>query len=1042
MVGLSYADAVLLMGGRNNRTVAALDRLAGGALLAASVVSGGFALNLFEAKGELVQLSGELVRELGQRIRGLDRFTRGERLAAAHSIVVLTAYFEVLAGTNFPFDVSELRFTKAEQVMFAGGGPSAPGGLADLAARLLRAEVPMPVPQRSHQAMLEGMRAFYQDLSAEVSRFVSGLAIWDRLGEAGRARLNELLSRDLPGRAVARYEERFRQLAVEFPEIAFWANQVDHQATQAGIRRLGTGMAGLERMLADIAAGRVPDDRHLGLSRAYRAVLQRPVLTTADAPPGLSLPVLGDAYVNPDFRAVEATGSADQFADESWWEGQRVRDDLEEFLFGYLMSPHAVEAPLLVLGQPGSGKSVLTQVLAAQLPPDSFLPVRVVLREAAAGADLQTQIEDAVRSATGESLTWPALVRSASGALPVVLLDGFDELLQATGVSQTDYLSKVADFQAREAHLDRPVAILVTSRSAVADRAKPPPGMVVVRLEPFRGAQISQWLKVWNNANARGLASRGLRPLTAQTLLDYSELASQPLLLLMLALYDADDNRLQRAAATLHEAELYEQLLVSFAEREVRKSGADLSGRQAQDAVELELLRLSVVAIAMFSRSRQWISDAELDADLPALLGPTGSHGDPSGFRAPLSAAQVVVGRFYFIHEAQATRDSIRVHTYEFLHATFGEYLIARLVTRELEDLAAAAQLAAARTRPEPVDDSFLHALLSHMPLTKRGSIVSFAAERIRALPQPHRHQLLDVLLKLFGSALGPRQDSRYRDYVPVPVTVPARYAAYSANLVILAVLAAGELAGSSLFPEARDPATDWRNLALLWRSQLPRDGWEGLIGTLALDRTWQNNHQRDVVLRYSENTGQRGSLDPLWSDILFVNKRMLGGPYGWRRNRDSWLRDQAWFVCDTDDDTAAHALEPFGGDHNIVCSFHRYWPESGQAMSTANALITLWLASSSDCSPDELARAYDTCLEIAIHARFAPTASDLRVFYRTLVFRQLAADRQRVPPSWLNTVTCRIKEAANATGEATEKADLLRIASQFLPELATAPQS
>jgi hypothetical protein len=328
------------------------------------------------------------------------------------------------------------------------------------------------------------------------------------------------------------------------------------------------------------------------------------------------------------------------------------------------------------------------------------------------------------------------------------------------------------------------------------------------------------------------------------------------------------------------------------------------------------------------------------------------------------------------------------------------------------------------------------------MPLTKRGSIVSFVAERLRPLPQPRRHQLLGVLLELFGSALGPRQDSRYRDYAPVPVPVPARYAAYSVNLVILAVLAAGEIAGSSLFPEARDPATEWRNLALLWRSQLPRDGWEGLISTLVLSRTRQSNYQRDVVLRYGGNTGQQaGRLDPLWSDDLFVNKLKLGHPYGWRRNRDSWLRDQAWFVCDSDDDIAAHALEPFGSDLNIICSFHSYWPEPGYAMSTGNALITLWLASSSDCSPDELASAYDTCMEIAIHARFAPTASKLRTSYRNLVFRQLAADRQRVPQGWLNAVTRRI-EAATITGEATEQADLLRIAGNFLPELANAPQA
>ena len=92
--------------------------------------------------------------------------------------------------------------------------------------------------------------------------------------------------------------------------------------------------------------------------------------------------------------------------------------------------------------------------------------VRVVLREIPADMDLQDQVEQAVRRTTGERLEWPALVRSAGHALPVVLLDGFDEMLQATGVSQTDYLVKVRAFQQREAAQGRPVAAVVTSRIA------------------------------------------------------------------------------------------------------------------------------------------------------------------------------------------------------------------------------------------------------------------------------------------------------------------------------------------------------------------------------------------------------------------------------------------------------------------------------------------------------------------------------------------------------------------------------------------------
>ena len=352
--------------------------------------------------------------------------------------------------------------------------------------------------------------------------------------------------------------------------------------------------------------------------------------------------------------------------------------------------------------------------------------------------------------------------------------------------------------------------------------------MIVLRLEPFQESQISQWLDVWNRVNTAEFAARGLRPLTAQTALEHAELASQPLLLVMLALYDADGNPLQRDAAALNEAELYERLLVGFAEREIHKSSATSPG-SPRAAVERELLCLSVVAFGMFSRSRQWISDAELDADLPALLGSPGRHPEPPGFRAPLTAAQVVAGRFFFVHEAQATRDNARMHTYEFLHETFGEYLIARLVIRELEDLIDAARLAARRTRSESTDDAFLHALLSFMPLAMRGTIVSFIAERIQALPMPRRHQLRTILLSTFNSALGPRHDTRYHEYMPLRLPVPARCAAYSVNLAMLTVLATGEVTGRALFPAVYDPVDEWRKLSMLWRSQLPPEGWAGL---------------------------------------------------------------------------------------------------------------------------------------------------------------------------------------------------------------------
>lgn len=124
----------------------------------------------------------------------------------------------------------------------------------------------------------------------------------------------------------------------------------------------------------------------------------------------------------------------------------------------------------------------------------------------------------------------------------------------------------------------------------------------------------------------------------------------------------------------------------------------------------------------------------------------------------------------------------------------------------------------------------------------------------------------------------------------------------------------------------------------------------------------------------------------------------------------DAGLRKRAWFLCESDDDTIVHALEPLANGYDqMFSSFHSCWPERGRAVSSANALITLWLASGSQSTPDQLASAYDICLDITISALFGPGQSTIRQSFRVLVFRQLAADQRRLSANWLNSVINRI---------------------------------
>jgi hypothetical protein len=920
---LSYADAVRTLGGTESVLAEFLDRVSAVGLL---TVGG---INFAAVCREFIRLGEKLLSGLGEQVLGLDRTTRTERLRAAHTAIVITAYFDTLGeALSDLLPGRAVRVTAGEQVSVAGGRIPEPGW-RDLAQSLITVKAPWPAPPHSYESMLRDVDGFYRDLATSLMAFVSGLAIWDELSETERDRFAERLDGPQRSMAVGRYEELFRRLAADCPEFGVWANLSGHQATRSELR---VGLAGLEDLLRAMACGQVPDQRRAALARAYRAALEKPITPAGENTAELRVPSLGEGYVDHRFRVAEVSASS-QPGRESWWDEVPVRDDACRFFAGYLTSPRAWEAPLIVLGQPGSGKSVITCILAARLPASDFLPVRVELRQVPAEADLQSQIEQAIRTATGEQLSWPRLVESGGGALPVILLDGFDELLQATGVTQTDFLMRVMAFQEREADQGRPLAVIVTSRTSVIDRASIPGGTAAVRLEPFDDDQVTAWLEVWHRSNAEPLAARGLRPLPASTALAHRELAEQPLLLLMLALYDADANALQRKSAELGRTELYGRLLKDFAERELLKHAGALPDNPGQ-AAETELLRLSVIAFAMFSRRSQWVSGTDLDTDLSALLG-TRSYGHRHvGLRAPLTAAQLAVGRFFFVLESQATSDGRRLQTYEFLHATFGEFLVARLVAKVLADMAARETALVPSPFRDSPDDGLLHALLSFAVLTARGPVIAFLTDLLDQISAQQRLVLADLLVRLHARALYPRTESAYDSYHPRPLTVTARHAAWSANLVILAVLTAGEITGSQLFPNEAEPAEAWRSQAMMWRAQLAGEESSGLYEAIAFARVWVGD-RRDFRLLRDDGTFIPPPTDINWTQNVPPGRQGRAATVSRITDIPRNIQRRANFTCGAAEAAMTHALQPLG----VMTHVFIHLPEN-RVVSAANALM------------------------------------------------------------------------------------------------------
>ncbi|MDX8030456.1 ATP-binding protein [Lentzea sp. BCCO 10_0856] len=780
----SYNEAVKILGGREHPIVAAMDKLLGGALLAGSL---GLwqVLDLFDAKPDFIKLSNELISKVSQKRRKVSRYTRTQQLHAAHAVLVMTAFFEAFEEQQI-----RLKATRSDREIVAQYNP-------------WRLNLPLPSVGRPYEENLAALRPLYDRLGVSLLDAVTNSASWDSLNETERDRVREAALRRAPVRAVQRYEELLGQLAAEYPEIRFWCAIQDAGSTRKALARL-------EEVLCETTTDLTPEVRLAELAGAYRGALARPLVKSTEVPEGVQIPSLADAYIDPRFQVVIGTERAGAPSLLAWWDDVAVRADLHAYLVGYLTSPMALTAPLLVLGDPGSGKSVLTEMLAARLPASDFAVVRVELRSTPADADLKRQIEHGLRTLLHEPVSWADFSRNTGGALPVVVLDGFDELLQATGVSQTRYLTVIADFQQTLKDMGRPAVFVVTSRLSVCAGLQLPEDTHVVRLLPFSEQQVRSWLDVWNSANV---------PLPAETVLEYPDLASQPLLLLMLALYDAVDSSFQRDHLGMSRGQLYERLLDRFTRREVTKDDADRSEADLAADVEFELERLSVVALAMFNRGAQWVAEHEVTSDLAQLLD-VGSPDRQVGTRTPLSAGETVLGRFFFVQKTEAVReDNTKLRTYEFLHATFGEYLVARFVWERL--LILQREDAARSRRKSTVDDTELYSVLSFMTLSSSVPLLDFLREFAR---KSSRDGLFDLVARLLG-ARDERRLSR-GEYEPVALTNSVRDAKYSVNLMALAVVLKEKVYGSDL----RLSADDWRREALFWKSRLSGVEWTGVV--------------------------------------------------------------------------------------------------------------------------------------------------------------------------------------------------------------------
>ncbi|GAB2575641.1 NACHT domain-containing protein [Kribbella endophytica] len=919
----TFAGALDLLE-QDRKKIAGLDKILGGLILAGgagTAIAGGpvpviglsaaAVLSLVDPKNEAIRLLNTLVDGAVGRIKGGVEANQHELVVAAHTITVLSCFFDALRDGPF----SGLDLTTKEIKRLAGVEGQA-SRRRPSAEDLLAADVPLPSAEFGVLENLEQrIIPYYRQLAATSFEFFRGLDAWDRqVRPEGHGRLAE----QVVDYAAYVYRGRMLSLSTRAP-FALWVTLNEHAATRTAVRAAGaSALAELQAVLPFVLRGS-PVRAHgyrAELALAAKEVLAEPLLRSGSA--GVRSPTVKAGFVEPAFKlAIADEGSRP--ADDSWWHALPSHESLVDYLAGYLADRSSTELPLLLLGHPGAGKSLLTEVLAAELPSDSFSVVRVPLRRVNTDDDLTVQITkelqrilqrpqadlSELRDECGSCTDCRAVnaPRCAHECRLVVLLDGYDELIQATGVTQSGYLNKIVEFQKRARTLGVPTSVVITTRTVVAQHADIPRNTPILKLCEFGVPRIDRWLTEWNTAH-RDVPQ--YEPLTAELFTQspsVAELACQPLLLLVLAVYLTEAGTALLEAGSLSQAELYRRILDRFISRQVEKGDGDPDSRQEMVLEALQRKQLQYAASGMFSRGRQHITDRELDADLAVLL----PQPDRSTEVAALRQAHQVLGAFMFVHNAKADRE--QRGAYEFLHATFGEYLVAELTYEQLRRLDALRAVEAAELTPAAaqLDDLALRRVLSHQPLSTRQPTITFLIELTRELDSNRRASLLATITELLH-ATRTRPDLLDDVYGPSPYDPVRRRACYSANLTLLRVL---------LDPDPVTPAAivgssreaDWESNVLLWRAGLDGQAWVSVIESIGAAPT----PSLQICARISDYRGLIGEAE-LLGHREHMATLLLGGHHAHANTFPTWSNAELEAVTELATIHAVRTGVPFLG--------------------------------------------------------------------------------------------------------------------------------
>src|SRR6185437_9381612 len=289
---LTFEGALRILGKPEPGLIGKLNTALGGVILTAGLGTGVAALGgpaplgmfaavwgLTEQKDLALDLLRKAVDAVTGKLAGTRGYERRQLIAAAHTTIVVTAFFEAFrehVGRDF---FGRLEITKAEKERLLTGHFR--GDKESVYDALYAAEVPAPSPARGFAENTAAVTQWMLRCGNRLDDFLHGL----------RAAENTAFEWDaIAGAAAERYQSHFLRLAAKVPEFMIWAllgEGAASRAATAGLRAdvaaaLGSQRSALRRIEAllaiDASGERAVPDLRMAVTRANSGILEQRII--------------------------------------------------------------------------------------------------------------------------------------------------------------------------------------------------------------------------------------------------------------------------------------------------------------------------------------------------------------------------------------------------------------------------------------------------------------------------------------------------------------------------------------------------------------------------------------------------------------------------------------------------------------------------------------------------------------------------------------------------------------------------------------------